>query len=185
MKRKFDPDTYEMVHARITRFYDRYPEGTLSPAFLDPPHYRIETIGDHTFLVYAAFAYRHPHDIHPGYGMAWEPFPGQNPDAALMIGETSAWGRALAAIGFPGPKGVATKEEVEARAQPPSAKHLADPGDVQAWKESVSLDVLLEALEAVGQLTPSEDREYSVEDMDEALDTLTEADFERAKQAAA
>jgi hypothetical protein len=47
--------------------------------------------------------------------MAWEPVPGKTPytrGSELMVAETSAWGRALAAIGIATNKSVASAEEV-------------------------------------------------------------------------
>src|SRR5205823_6134471 len=54
-----------------------------------------------------------------GKGIAWEPFPGPTPftkDSELMNAETSAWGRAIVAVGIvaKGEK-VASRSEVAAR----------------------------------------------------------------------
>ncbi|HEY7821467.1 MAG TPA: hypothetical protein VIG24_01465, partial [Acidimicrobiia bacterium] len=62
-----------------------------------------------------ACAYRTPDDPAPGVGLAWEPVPGRTPytrGSELMVAETSAWGRALAAIGIATNKSVASAEEV-------------------------------------------------------------------------
>jgi hypothetical protein len=64
-----------------------------------------------------AFAYRTPDDPRPGIGHAWEVIPGRTPftrGSELMVCETSAWGRALAALGIATRAGIATREEVEA-----------------------------------------------------------------------
>ncbi len=47
-----------------------------------------------------------------------EPFPGKTPytkDSELMNAETSAWGRALASLGYEIHRGIATKQDVQAR----------------------------------------------------------------------
>lgn len=110
-------DGYVDVAERIRLFRDRYPEGSLQPANLATP-WEIVTIGDKTFLVYIAAAYRHPDDPRPGIGMAWEPFPGRTPytkDSELMVAETSAWGRAIKAALLDDRSKVASLDEVRAR----------------------------------------------------------------------
>jgi hypothetical protein len=71
------------------------------------------------FIVYAAAAYRTPDDPRPGIGIAWEPFPGRTPYTAaseLMNAETSAWGRAIIAVGASDSKpGIASRDEVRTR----------------------------------------------------------------------
>lgn len=110
-------DGYVDVAERIRLFRDRYPEGSLQPANLATP-WEIVTVGDKTFLVYIAAAYRHPDDPRPGIGMAWEPFPGRTPytkDSELMVAETSAWGRAIKAALLDDRSKVASLDEVRAR----------------------------------------------------------------------
>lgn len=108
-------EDYVDVAERVQQFFTKYPEGSLQP--LDPTEpYKLLEVNGHTVLVYAAAAYRDPHDPKPGIGMAWELVPGRTPYTAgseLMVAETSAWGRALAALGF-ATKKIATKEEVKA-----------------------------------------------------------------------
>jgi hypothetical protein len=108
---------YIDVAERIRLFREKHPEGSLQPANLDKP-YDMVTIGDKTFLVYIAAAYRTPDDIRPGIGAAWEPFPGRTPytkDSELMVAETSAWGRAIMAVLAADSKRVASLDEVRAR----------------------------------------------------------------------
>lgn len=123
-------DDYVDVPERIAEFRANYPEGSLQPADPTTP-YRIETLtvtlqgetgpfeATKTFLVYVAAAYRHPDDMRPGIGMAWEPLPGQTPytrNSELMNAETSAWGRAIvAALAADSKRGVSTRGEVRAR----------------------------------------------------------------------
>jgi hypothetical protein len=98
-KQQFDMSNYVDVAERIRRFKEAFPQGSLRPLNPDEP-YRIEVIGDRTFIVYIAAAYRHPEDTCPGVGTAWEIFPGTTSftrDSELMNAETSAWGRAIKA----------------------------------------------------------------------------------------
>jgi hypothetical protein len=108
---------YIDVAERIRLFREKHPEGSLQPANLDKP-FDMVTLGDKTFLVYIAAAYRTPDDIRPGIGAAWEPFPGRTPytkDSELMVAETSAWGRAIMAVLAADSKRVASLDEVRAR----------------------------------------------------------------------
>ena len=122
-----DPD-YVDVAERLRQFYDRYPDGRITR--LDDP--RVMEIGDRTFIVYSAVAYRTPDDPRPCVGTAWEPFPGPTSftrDSELMNAETSAWGRAIVAAGISSKK-IASAEEVRNRAgeaQPGNGKS-ASPG---------------------------------------------------------
>jgi len=114
-------DDYVDVAERITEFYDRYPDGSLSAG---GDCWRIvqaegwDKNGDHvmqTFVVYRAEAYRTPDDPRPGIGVAWEVFPGRTPytrGSEVMNAETSAWGRALAALGIATKRGIASRQEV-------------------------------------------------------------------------
>lgn len=122
----FDLDDYNTVAERIREFYTKYPEGSLTAK------YRIETVPtavknpdgtwstlDRPILVFRAKAYRHPEDKTPGVGHASEPLPGKTPytkDSEWANGETSAWGRAIVAVGAADTrKGVASRDEVRAR----------------------------------------------------------------------
>ena len=115
-------EDYVDVAERITEFYDRYPDGSLSAG---PDCWRIvqaegydregKHLGMQTFIAYMAHAYRTPDDPRPGVGCAWEPFPGRTPytrGSELMNAETSAWGRALAALGIATKRGIASRQEV-------------------------------------------------------------------------
>lgn len=109
---------YVDVAERISIFRQKYPEGSLQPLNHEKP-YEIVTVGEKTFIVYAAVAYRSPDDIRPGIGLAWEPFPGRTSfqrDSELMVCETSAWGRAIVAVLAADTKrGIASAEEVRNR----------------------------------------------------------------------
>ena len=114
-------ENYTPVNDRILRFKELFPEGSLAP--LDParPFWIEDVPGVGQRLIYVAAAYRTPDDTRPGIGMAWEPLPGVTPytkGSELMVAETSAWGRALAAIGIGVNAGIASNEEVQARRAP-------------------------------------------------------------------
>lgn len=109
---------YIQVDERIAEFREKYPEGSLQPALPEFP-FDIRTVGDKTFIVYSAAAYRTPDDKRPGIGCAWEQFPGATPytrNSELMNAETSAWGRAIiAALAADAKRGIASAEEVRNR----------------------------------------------------------------------
>ncbi len=112
-----DLGDYVDVAERLQAFYARYPEGSIQP--LDPAHpFAWEELPDvGRALVYTACAYRTPDDPRPGIGTAWEPFPGRTAytrGSELMNAETSAWGRAIAALGIATRRGIATAQDVAA-----------------------------------------------------------------------
>ena len=118
-------DDYIEVSERIRMFKEEYPNGSLDSEW----HY-VERDGEQ-WLVVKASAYRSDSDNRPGVGHAWEPIPGRTPytrGSELMVGETSAWGRALAAIGIAVHKGVASAQEIRsAQARTPDlAQQRAD-----------------------------------------------------------
>jgi hypothetical protein len=109
---------YVPVAERLVEFRAKYPEGSLRPADPSRP-FEILTVGGNTFLVVVAAAYRTPDDIAPGIGMAWEPVPGLTNftrNSELQNAESSAWGRAIIAVGAADAKrGIASAEDVQMR----------------------------------------------------------------------
>jgi len=111
---------YIPVNERIAQFIAKYPEGSLQPADPSQPYTVIEGKGESSWIVYTAAAYRHPGDDRPGIGCAWEPVPGKTPytrGSELMVAETSAWGRAIAALGIATNRSVASAEEVRSASE--------------------------------------------------------------------
>lgn len=111
------PTDYVDVAERIRQFYERYPDGSLQSG-LAP---QLFMVGDKTFVAYHALAYRTPDDPRPAHGWAWEPVPGPTPftkDSELQNAETSAWGRAIVALGFE-TKHIASANEVRNRQASP------------------------------------------------------------------
>lgn len=125
---------YVMVDERLREFFKQYPDGRMRPMDPDRPFW-IERIPDasgneQTYIVYAAAAYRTPDDPAPAIGMAYELFPGRTPYtrfSELMNAETSAWGRALAAMGIGISGKIASADEVYAATQ-----RRAEPEEPQA-----------------------------------------------------
>jgi hypothetical protein len=112
----FDLGDYVDVSERLTWFFEHYPEGSLQADILERGE---------DYVVIKAVAYRSPTDARPGTGMASEPVPGRTPytkDSEVMVGETSAWGRALAAIGAPTKGSIASRQEVRNRRSSPAAE---------------------------------------------------------------
>jgi hypothetical protein len=108
---KFDLGDYVEVKERIAEFRKAFPEGSLQADVIPSPD---------GFIAVKGYAFRTPDDVRPGTGLAWEPFPGKTPytkDSELQNAETSAWGRAIIAVGAAdASKGVASQDEVRNRA---------------------------------------------------------------------
>jgi hypothetical protein len=105
----FDLNGYVDVAERVAAFAEKYPEGSLQST--------LEFIPEASGWMCRAEAYRTPDDPRPGVGHAFEPVPGKTPytkDSEAMNAETSAWGRAIVALGFPTKK-IASADEVKAR----------------------------------------------------------------------
>ena len=105
------PPGYKEVSERIQDFRKQHPEGSLQAEIVPSPF--------EGFVCVKAYAYRTPDDPRPGVGLAWEPVPGKTNftrDSELMNAETSAWGRAIIAVGASDAKhGIASANEVRNR----------------------------------------------------------------------
>lgn len=98
---------YVEVNERIVKFYEKYPDGSLQSEVIEHTESRVAV---------KAYAYRTADDARPGIGHSWLNIPGSTPytrGSELENAETSAWGRALAALGFEVKRGIASREEVE------------------------------------------------------------------------
>lgn len=126
----FELGDYVDVPSRIAEFREKHPDGSLQPADLAVP-YRVEAIGEQTFVVVVAAAYRSPDDQRPGVGMAYEQFPGKTPytkGSELQNAETSAWGRAIVAVlAADAKRGVASQEDIRNRRAEREPAAAADP----------------------------------------------------------
>jgi hypothetical protein len=108
-----DLSDYVDVATRIAEFRAKHPNGTLQG------DYTMIQVGDQHLVAYRAAAYRNADDHAPGVGHAWELVPGRTPftrGSELQNAETSAWGRAIIAVGAAdAKKGVASRDEVAPR----------------------------------------------------------------------
>ena len=121
----FNMDDYIDVPARIALFAGKYPEGSLQGEGYFVRDVDEKIVGYH----YVARAYRTPTDERPGVGTAYEPIPGKTSytkDSEVMNAETSAWGRAIVALGFETKK-IASAEEVRARQSDGAANGASPP----------------------------------------------------------
>lgn len=129
----YDLSDYVDVAERIRIAKEIYPELSLQS------EWEWQHVDGQQFIVVKAYAFRHPGDPSPGIGHAWEVVPGKTPftkGSEIMVGETSAWGRALAALGVEVRK-VASKQEVQAaqarqETTPPSQREVKAPDN--EWK---------------------------------------------------
>ena len=149
------PEGYVDVATRIAEFYKTFPEGSLQTG--EPQLFHV---GDKSFVAVQATAYRTPGDECPATGTAWEPVPGPTPftrDSELQNAETSAWGRAIVALGFE-TKHIASSNEVRNRqaAPPTNSDASATNGEPASGWPRVSK--LLEALE---EALPTQDGQNS------------------------
>lgn len=154
MSRGIDLSSYVDVAARIVEFRAKHPEGSLQPANLAEP-FSVVTIGEQTFVVVVAAAYRDRDDVRPGIGMAYEPFPGQTPytrGSELQNAETSAWGRAIvAALAADTRHGVASRDEVQNRQAERDAQDTVRKNVILNARAAIDAASTVEALDAVAQ----------------------------------
>jgi len=106
---------YIEVKDRIQMFYDKFPEGTL--------HFQYKGVlefNGETYIYGEAFAYPERDKMAYASGWAWERVPARGfaKGAEMMTLETSAWGRAIAALGIAVTKGIASREEVQRNVNP-------------------------------------------------------------------
>ena len=107
----FNMDGYVDVATRIKLFYGRHPEGSLQ---MDQPEF-VQVEGKQ-WVMGRACAYRTPEDERPGVGWAWEVIPGTTPytrGSEIQNLQTSAFGRAIGALGIGIEASIATLDEIE------------------------------------------------------------------------
>ncbi len=111
---KFSLGDYVEVKDRIRLFYERHPEGRLTTAEV-----RVSVDDDTPRVWVHAQAFRTADDPHPADGWSWMVLPGKTPytsGSELENTETSAWGRAIGALGIGIAGSIATANEVRAKA---------------------------------------------------------------------
>ena len=141
-------DDYVPVNERIEAFYAKHPEGSIQSEIVELTDSRV-TI--------KAYAYRFPEDERPGVGHSSLEIPGSTSftrGSEIENAETSAWGRAIAALGFEVKRGIATKEDARNK-QPeqgergrmhgkrPPAKTPAPVSPARTPEENAVLDEIL------------------------------------------
>lgn len=102
----FNMDDYVPVNERIEVFKAKHPEGSLQSEIVELTESRVTV---------KAYAYRSPDDPRPGTGLSSLEIPGKTSftkGSEIENAETSAWGRAIAALGFEVKRGLASREEV-------------------------------------------------------------------------
>jgi hypothetical protein len=106
-------DGYVTVNQRLIAALADHPDMRI----VEEPH-TVETIGDQTFLCCTVWVFLTPDDSRPVRGSVLEPMPGRTPytkNSELMVGFTSAVGRALGYLGYGIDKSIASSDEVAAR----------------------------------------------------------------------
>lgn len=142
MSGKFNMADYVDVAERIAQFHQAYPDGSLQST--------LERQQDGWLC--RAMAYRTPDDPRPGVGHAFEPVPGKTPytrDSEAMNAETSAWGRAIVALGFETKK-IASANEVRARQNTPEP---APQDDRATSQQKQALIAITNKLKREGKIT--------------------------------
>jgi hypothetical protein len=103
---------YVDVAERIRQLFDKYPDASIRTNFEG-----MQEIAGQSYLIVKATVYRTPEDTKPGIDYAWELVPGRTPftkGSELMVGSTSATGRAISMLGIATKRSIATKQEIQA-----------------------------------------------------------------------
>jgi hypothetical protein len=133
---------YVDVKTRVAEFYAKHPEGRLTTA----EAYISEDPDGKVRVWCHAKAYRTPDDPLPGDGWSYLEVPGSTPytrGSEIENAETSAWGRAIGALGIGIARSIATTDEIDAKAgeaeRKPPIKVLTaadrDPGGITGTAE--------------------------------------------------
>lgn len=132
---EFKLGDYVEVKDRIRLFYEAFPEGRLTTAEV-----RISVDDDTPRVIVHAQAFRTPDDTHPTDGWSWMELPGRTPytkGSELENTETSAWGRAIGALGIGIAASIASGDEVRGKVGPdipptdPSEETVSPMGQVE------------------------------------------------------
>lgn len=157
---KFDLGDYVQVKDRIAKFYELFGQGRLVTGEI-----RLTTEPDGVPRVLVqAFAYRTPDDPLPGVGWSWMPLPGKTSytrDSELENVETSAWGRAIGALGILIDKSIASANEVQNKAGDAPQQGAGAP--VQPPTPDVETEELVGDLKRAGMVKNGEAAGYKLE----------------------
>lgn len=103
---------YVDVAERSALLFAKYPDASWQTSYEGTVQ-----IGDQTYLIVKATIYRTPDDPRPAIDYAWELVPGRTPytkGSELMVGSTSAIGRAIAGLGIGSKRSISTRDEIKA-----------------------------------------------------------------------
>jgi hypothetical protein len=117
---------YVPVNERIEAFYTAFPNGSLQSEIVELTEGRVSV---------KAYAFRTPDDPRPGTGHSSLNIPGSTPytkGSEIENAETSAWGRAIAALGFEVKRGIASAEEIANKQSGRGARPSRDTGPAPA-----------------------------------------------------
>lgn len=150
----FKMDDYVPVQERVDAFIKAYPQGSLQSEIVELTDNRVTV---------KALAYRTPDDPRPGIGHSSLGIPGATSftkGSEIENAETSAWGRAIAALGFEVKRGIASAEEV--RNKPSDAARQSLTEDTLRYSIAVALkkrgrdhDYLERVAESIGAGKPA------------------------------
>lgn len=173
----FNMDDYVPVAERVDAFKQTYPDGSLQSKIVELTDSRVTVM---------AMAYRTPEDPRPGIGHSSLEIPGKTPytkGSEIENCETSAWGRAIAALGFEVKRGLASAEEVRNK-QPergggsPSSPRRAPASNQYRRAELAALmkdrDLTVDAVEAVADRLNITERPMSDESMDRLIEAIAQ-----------
>ena len=120
----FDMSDYVPVNERVEQFYKAHPEGSIQSEIVELTESRVTV---------KAYAYRSADDTRPGIGHSSLEIPGKTTftrGSEIENAETSAWGRAIAALGFEVKRGVSSAEEVRNK-QPQDGERASGVGHLE------------------------------------------------------
>lgn len=112
---------YIDVAERSALLFAKYPDASWQTSYEGTVQ-----VGDQTYLIVKATIYRTPEDPRPAIDYAWELVPGRTPysrGSELMVGSTSAIGRAIAGLGIGSKRSISTRDEITA------AQNRSEPSD--------------------------------------------------------
>ena len=127
-----DLSNYVDVATRLKMALEQYPELRIQETSKEI----VVNVGEKTFLICTVTVWRTPDDTHPSIASAWEPIPGLTPytkNSELMVGYTSALGRALGYMGIGVTGSISSANEVANRPKDaPEASRRAPVGSKAA-----------------------------------------------------
>ena len=137
-------DDYVDVASRLRMALHKYPDLRITEL-----GHTLEVHGERNVMVCRVEVRRTADDPHPTVASASEPIPGRTPftkDSELMVGMTSALGRALGYMGFGIDRSIASANEVDNRSDAPKTPSEGRTPADSTWAPSDGQKRLLYAL---------------------------------------